>query len=241
MSETISLDFKRPMAVFPLPGVVLLPHGVQALHIFEPRYRQMVEDCLESMEDDNLLTAAPIAMATYVTGPKASSLKSSPPIKPATCVGKIVQHQRLSDGRHNIVVQGICRARIRALMEPTDARLYRMALLEPTERVSDPPPPLPGVRKAIRTLLTGPRLGRMTAAPTIMEWLSRKDVSTHAILELVGFTLIGDDTVRYRLLAEPSARERAELIQRELGRLDLLLTKADEQAWKAWPKGVSWN
>ncbi|MHC4869969.1 MAG: LON peptidase substrate-binding domain-containing protein, partial [Planctomycetota bacterium] len=54
MSETISIDFNEPIALFPLSGSVLLPHAPQALHIFEPRYRQMVEDCLEVMEDGNL-------------------------------------------------------------------------------------------------------------------------------------------------------------------------------------------
>lgn len=250
MSETISLDFKQPMAVFPLPGVVLLPHAVQALHIFESRYRRMVEDCLESIEDENLLTAAPLAMATYAStvvacggsptsGAKAATAPKA--LKPAVCVAKIVQHQGLPDGRHNIMVQGVCRARIRGMAEADEDRPYRLAYLEPLERVTDPPPPLPGVRTALRSLIAGPRLARLAAGPAVLEWIGRKDVSTHALLELVGFTLIGDDSVRYRLLAEPNPRERAHLIQRELGRLDSLVGKAEEQAWRTWPKGMSWN
>lgn len=242
MPETIALDFNRPMALFPLPGVVLLPHAVQALHIFEERYRQMIEHALASVEDGNLLSADPIAMASFaVTNSGKMVGADEPPLRPAVCVGKIVQHQRLADGRHNVLLQGVCRARIRKLREPDAERLYRMALLEPLERVTEPPPNLPGVRSAIRSLLNGPRLGRLAAAPTVLEWIARKDVPTHALLELIGFTLIGDEGTRYRLLAEADARARAQLIQKELGHIDALVRKADQQAWKRWPKGMSWN
>ena len=56
------VDFGKPIALFPLPGVSLLPHGAQPLHIFEPRYRQMVERCLASGNGD-LERTDPIAMA----------------------------------------------------------------------------------------------------------------------------------------------------------------------------------
>ena len=41
---TVSVNFGRPMPVFPLSSVVLLPHGVLPVNIFEDRYRQMVSD-----------------------------------------------------------------------------------------------------------------------------------------------------------------------------------------------------
>ena len=247
MAETIALDFNKPIALFPLPGVVLLPHAVQALHIFEDRYRQMIEHALASIEDNNLLSADAIALASFVSAPRKSKSTSQAksgaelPLLPAVCVGKIVQHQRLSDGRHNLLLQGVCRARIRTMREPDDERLYRMALLEPLERVSEPPPMLPGVRSAIRSMLRGPRLGRLAAASAVLEWIARKDVPTHALLELIGFTLIADEATRYRLLAEADATARAQLIRKELSHLDALVRKADEQAWKKWPKGMSWN
>ncbi|MFO0827418.1 MAG: LON peptidase substrate-binding domain-containing protein [Phycisphaerales bacterium] len=240
MSETIALNFRKPMALFPLAGLVLLPHAVQALHIFEPRYRQMIEHALAVIENGNLLTAAPIALASPAPATRGGA-EAPAALKPAVCVGKIVQLQRLPDGRYHLLLQGVCRARIRALMEPEGDRLYRMARLEPLERVTEPPPPLPGVRSSLKSMLSGPRLARLSAAPAVLEWIARKDVPTHALLELVGFTLIGDETTRYRLLAEPDPSARAQLIRRELSHLDALVSKADEQAWKSWPKGTSWN
>lgn len=127
------------------------------------------------------------------------------------------------------------------MFEPDGERLYRMALLEPIERVTEPPPPLPGVRQAIRALLNGPRLRNLNGVDAVLNWIGRKDVPTHALLELVGFTLVNDDRVRYQLLAEADPKRRATLIRAELGRLDRLVEKAAEQSWEAWPKGVSWN
>ncbi len=241
MAETISLDFRRPIAVFPLPGTVLLPHAVQPLCIYEPRYRQMVEHCLARVQMGNLLTADPIAIASFAGNTWKSDYEGQPALKPAVCVGKIVQHQRLPDGRHNLLLQGVCRARIRMMLEPSADRRYRMAQLEPLERVGDPPPPLPGVRVAIKSLLGGARLQRLSGTAKILEWIARKDVPTHALLELIGFALINDEATRYRLLAEPDPKLRANLIRTELGHIDAVVAKADEQAWKRWPKGVSWN
>ncbi len=246
MAETISLDFGKPVALFPLGQAMLLPHAVQALHIFEPRYRQMIEHALEAMEGDKLLTAAPIAMATFRTRPGAAGAAAelhqhNPPLRPAVCVGKIVQHQGLADGRHNILLQGVCRARIRQMLEPTGGRLFRMAMLEPLERVTDPPPAMPGVRAAFRRILSSPRLSRLNGTPAVLEWVARRDIPMHALLELIGSTLVTHDGLRYRLLAEPDPRRRAILTYRELDRIDRIVAKASEQDSSRWPKGVSWN
>jgi uncharacterized protein len=246
MAETISLDFGKPIALFPLAQTMLLPHAVQALHIFEPRYRQMIEHALEAMEGGAILSAAPIAMASFRSRPgggvSASEYQQpNPPLRPAVCVGKIVQHQGLADGRHNILLQGVCRARIRQLLEPTGERLFRMAMLEPLERVTDPPPSLPGVRAAFRRILTSPRLSRLSGTPAVLEWVARRDIPMHALLELIGSTLVTDDALRYRLLAEPDPQRRAILTYRELDHIDRIVAKASEQDSTRWPKGVSWN
>lgn len=241
MAETISLDFRRPIALFPLPGVVLLPHAVQPLHIFEERYRQMVETCIARQRGGELLTADPIALAAFAGDAWREDYEGEPPLRSAVCVGKIVQHQELSDGRHNLLLQGVCRARIRSIIEPEGPRLFRLGRLEPLERIGDPPPGLPGVRGALRSLLDNPRLKSLAGGPTVREWIARKDVPTHALLELVGFALINDCEIRYRLLAEPDPKARAKLIRFELRHLADLVGKSEEQAWRRWPKGVSWN
>ena len=87
MAKTITVDFTRPVPLFPLGNTVLLPHAVQGLHVFEPRYRQMVDACLSEMKGGSLLTARPIAMATIDTDlPEVS--RGVPMLRPAVCVGR---------------------------------------------------------------------------------------------------------------------------------------------------------
>jgi uncharacterized protein len=241
MGDTIRVNFGRPMPVFPLPGVILLPHAVQPLHIFEPRYQQMVTNCLDQVVDNCITTAGQIAMASFAGSEWEKDYEGQPPLRPAVCIGQIVQHESLFDGRHNILLQGVCRARIVSMSEPDGDRMYRMAKLAPLERSDEFPEELPGVRKRLHRLLSGPRLKRMCAASTVVEWIEREEVPTHALLELVGFALIKDEMVKYRLLAEADASSRAEIIVDELSGLDHLVARADRQNFKDWPKGLSWN
>ena len=96
------------------------------------------------------------------------------------------------------------------------------------------------VRAELRALLSGPRLSRMCGVSRVLDWFDSDEVPTHTLLELIGFTLLNDGEVRYRLLAEPSADRRADVIQGELFRLDQLVHRASGQQVD-WPKGMSWN
>ena len=238
MANAFSIDFGRPIPIFPLPGVVLLPHGAQPLHLFEPRYRQMVERCLAAGGGD-VERAEPIAMA--VIDQENSIPGCDPVLRNAVCIGRIVRHVQLPDGRHNIILQGICRARIDELDEPRGDRLYRRGWLRPLERNPGNQPPLLELRETIRELLSGPRLRRLAAASTVMEYMDRADVPTNVLLELIGFAVIFDEDIRYRLLAESDCRERALVVEEELESMDRLVGQVDRQRPGAWPKGISYN
>jgi Lon protease-like protein len=232
MAEVIRVNFSKPMPLFPLPDAVLLPHAIQPLHIFEPRYCTMVQDCMDS--------AGQIAMASF----QESALKSpngQPRLRPAVCIGQIVHQESLADGRHNILLHGVCRARIKKVIDANDDRPYRLAQLVPLENVEQEPPPLDEIRTGLRKMLGGPRLCRMRGVETVIEWFDRNDVSTHALLELIGFALVRDNEVKYQLLAEPCVQQRARLLQGELKRIDHLVSRAEHQSQRDWPKGMSWN
>ena len=121
-----------------------------------------------------------------------------------------------------------------------DGRAAR-SCVAPLESVEDAPPPMKKVRKALSEILVSPRLSRMRSVETVMQWFDREDVTTHALLELIGFALVHDTELKYRLLAEASPIRRAKLIRRELWNLDHLVEKAERQNFKSWPKGMSWN
>ena len=90
-------EFRNVCRLFPLAGVVLFPHSVLPLHIFEPRYRQMTADALAS---DNLIT---------IVQPRVPDEDSPdrPPLESVACLGKIVKHERLLDGRFNFLLLGL--------------------------------------------------------------------------------------------------------------------------------------
>jgi Lon protease-like protein len=110
--------------LFPLPNLVFFPHVIQPLHIFEARYRQMTADALAG---DRL-----IAMALLRPGWE-EDYEKAPPIHPVVCVGRIVKDERLPDGRYNLLLHGMRRARV--LEETPSGKLYRTARVECLEDV----------------------------------------------------------------------------------------------------------
>lgn len=109
----LPLNFSGNVRLFPLPGLVLFPGVVQALHIFEPRYRKMMEDALAGDQT--------IAMCL----PKTAGESQVPEIHEVICIGKIVAHAELDDGRYNLLLQGVSRAKI--VREIGVEQPYRMA------------------------------------------------------------------------------------------------------------------
>jgi uncharacterized protein len=106
------------LPIFPLPNVVLFPNVFLPLHIFEPRYREMVADSLKSDRLIGMVLLRPGWQREY---------EGRPPVYPIGCSGVITHVDRLPDGRYNIVLRGMQRFRI--LEE--DARLtYRRARIE---------------------------------------------------------------------------------------------------------------
>ena len=87
--------------VFPLPQVVLFPHAHLPLHIFEPRYRTMLADCLAS---NGVIIIAQL------------DRKGGDRINEYAGAGFVTEHQLLPDGRSNIVVSGRARVRLEELV-----------------------------------------------------------------------------------------------------------------------------
>jgi len=116
----------RKIPIFPLPGVVLFPGTLLPLHIFEPRYREMVSRALAGERV--------IGMA-MLDGSRSD--EDPPPVLPVGGAGRIVEQEELEDGRFNIILEGIYRYRI-VREEPSAP--FRAAIVEivPTEPFPDP-------------------------------------------------------------------------------------------------------
>jgi Lon protease-like protein len=107
------------LPLFPLPNVVLFPNVFLPLHIFEPRYRQMVADALEGDRMIGMVLLRPGWDRDY---------EGRPPIYPIGCSGVITHVERQSDGRYNIVLRGVERFKI---LEEDFSRSYRRANVMP--------------------------------------------------------------------------------------------------------------
>jgi len=112
-------DLPDELPVFPLPNAVLFPGTTLPLYVFEPRYRQMVEDALRH--------GRWIAVALLRPGFEAD-YEGSPEFHEMGGAGFLVRSNRLDDGRFEIVLEG--RERVH-LEEVPSARLYRMARAVP--------------------------------------------------------------------------------------------------------------
>ena len=109
-------DFDGTVRLFPLKNVVLFPGVVQAFNIFEPRYREMMQDCLDS---DQLLTIATVDSLSDVLP------SGEPAIEPIVCVGRVLNSTKLDNGNFNLLLIGVRRAMV---LTELDTHLpYRLA------------------------------------------------------------------------------------------------------------------
>jgi Lon protease-like protein len=106
------------LPLFPLPNVVLFPNVFLPLHIFEPRYREMIADALTSDRMIGMVLLRPGWERDY---------EGRPAVYPIGCSGVITHAERLTDGRYDIVLRGLDRFRV--LQENHD-RSYRRAIIE---------------------------------------------------------------------------------------------------------------
>jgi uncharacterized protein len=107
-------DLVEVIALFPLPGALLLPRGQMPLNIFEPRYLEMVDDAMRS---EHRLIGMIQPDAAH-PGPE-----TRPNLYKTGCVGRITRLAETGDGRYLIQLTGI--ARFRAQEELTVATPYR--------------------------------------------------------------------------------------------------------------------
>jgi Lon protease-like protein len=89
--------------IFPLPNVVLFPNVFLPLHIFEPRYRKMVDEALNGDRIIGMVLLRPGWEGDY---------EGRPPVYPVGCAGVITHAERLADGRFNIVLRGMEKFRV---------------------------------------------------------------------------------------------------------------------------------
>lgn len=197
-----SEQFQGLARVFPLPGLVMFPHVMQALHIFEPRYKALLEDALAS---DRLIT-----MATYAQVPGEID-PARPPLEPTACLCRVATHQRTADGTYNVLLLGVRRLRLGNEMPAVRPfRVFEAEILEDEE------PDFPEEASATlqQDLLAAFRrtLPDIPQAQEQLDQLLGSDVSLGMLADIVAYSIDLEARWKLLLLAEPSVARRTRLL-----------------------------
>ena len=134
-------DLPETLPLFPLSGAVLLPRARLPLHVFEPRYLAMIEDCLKS--ERRLIG---------MIQPRGEG--DTPQLVRVGCAGRLTSFSELEDGRYMVTLTGVARF---ALADEVPGFVpYRRARVDYAPYLADlnPPAPDPGFDRP--TLHQGP-------------------------------------------------------------------------------------
>ena len=195
----------RRLPLFPLEDVVLFPHSMIPLHIFEARYRKMVRDVLGS----NRLVAISLQL-------EKERLEDGnvPRVAHVASVGELVLAQELPDGRFNLVVRG--RARIGIDEELASDEPYRLiAAHEIPDNPTDQSPDIGEADTTLRALVTG-LAESIPDGGDLLKHVAAAQETPAALANVVAASLVADAKARQRLLETTDVFERLESLSNEV-------------------------
>jgi len=188
--------------LFPLPNMALFPHVMQPLHVFERRYRDLLEDAIH---DDQLITMAVLAPGWE------RDYEGRPALYPMACVGRITVHYRLADGTYNLLLLGL--RRVRLLHELTPLKTFREAEVELCE--DDYSTCSLAHQQTLRQDLRKALLQILPALPETQEQLEQllgNNVSLGILTDVVSYMLDIDMARKQLMLGEVDVQRRAQLL-----------------------------
>jgi Lon protease-like protein len=189
------------LPLFPLPQVVLFPRALLPLHIFEPRYRAMLTDVVETHG----------ALAIVLTSPSGEvDAHGHPKIASIAGAGIVVEHQTMPDGRSNILLHGTARVRIEELPFVPPYRRAKATILE----------------DLLTEVTVDDRAALVAAATAFSTEVHKRDpnfsfrlppnVETTTLADLCAHHLVVDAQVRQSLLEERDVSVRVQTVIRAL-------------------------
>lgn len=192
------IDLPDTIAVFPLPGALLLPRARLPLHIFEPRYLAMLDDCLKT-------PGRLIGMIQPLGTPGGEKRLAS-----IGCAGRLTQFSETDDGRYMITLTGLTRFRLRQEVEGGFTP-YRRCLVDwaPFARDLGPEEDDPAFDRAGFMAL----LARYLAARRLgTDWDNLKEAEPELLVNALSMLLPFSPEDRQALLEAPSLVTRRETL-----------------------------
>ena len=191
----------KALPLFPLHQAVLFPGTLLPLHVFEPRYRTLVRDVLET---HGCLSVAHVSDAS-------ADMSGNPPIAEVAGVGTIVEHIELPGGRFNILLRGRARVRLQELHFVPPYRRALATLLEAPGDEQVPPTLVASMHAAARSFAELVR----QRDPTFTMRLPR-DGDTASLCDAYAHQLIVSAKERQQILEALSIKERAQHVTEAL-------------------------
>jgi len=201
--------FSGRVRLFPLPNLVVFPHVMQPLHIFEPRYRAMLE---EALADDGL-----IGMVLLAPGWE-TDYEGRPPLRAVGCLCRVATYHKTDEGSYNVLVLGLRRIKIEKELPPD--KLFRVAEVQLCEDESNNEPSEERTELQRRLLESFKRV--LPRIPEAYEQLDERlgsQVPLGMLTDIVAYTLDIDLEFKERLLAETNVNRRAEWLLEHLERM----------------------
>ena len=196
MSDTLPLPTTVP--VMPLPGVLLFPHALLPLHIFEPRFREML---VHALDDDRMLCVA-------LVRPERSQWRTSEDFYEVSTVGLIRACVGRSDGTSDLILQGIHRVKFSEFEQEAPFPIARIKPLETRTTLTVETDAL--AAKVLEFYAQLRNTGR-ELPEKIDQYLSEMS-DPETLADLIASTFVSDATRRQRLLEELDLNQRLRLL-----------------------------
>ena len=189
--------------VFPLPGVCLFPGTLLPLHVFEPRYVQMLQHCMQADRA--------IAIASLEPTPDDPDA-----LRPVMGMGIILAARETEQKTWNIIVRGLDRALLRVEHQPPAGRLFREIAVH---RLMDNPSVPSDPRYPRLRMLLAQVSAHAEATRQAVDLMLQQAVGADALVHLIGAHLIRDPQVRQRLIETCDGGVRLDIACTHIARL----------------------
>jgi hypothetical protein len=187
------------LPLFPLPDVVLFPHALMPLHIFEPRYRALTRDVLAGDHMLSIVRLRPGFEKDY---------EGRPPVFEVAGMGEVVQSQELPDGRFNLLVRGLSRVRIERELPPElPYRLATVRALHDEYSGADL-----GVARAALEALADRLAAALPQGGDILRQVVRDAREPGALSDVLGASVIVEPNARQDLLETTDVATRLQKV-----------------------------
>ncbi len=200
----VEIQVPDEVPVMTLPNLAFFPQALLPLHIFEPRYRQMLRDVLA--------TNRIFAVACLDEGAAASDGQFEPPHRVAS-IGLVRACQKNDNGTSNLLLQGLCRVSIESILGEEPYRRIRIRAL------ASEPGAAPGENARLRRELSKLIRLKLKLSPGGSEGMTDllKSVEDPEIFaDIAAFNLCDDIPVKQKLLETLDVHRRLALLQKVL-------------------------